>query len=306
MARKVRVEYPGAIYHVMNRGDRREEIFLTDQDRTLFLETLGETCERTGWQIVAYCLMPNHFHLVIETPRANLVTGMKWFLGTYTSRFNRRHKLFGHLFSGRYKSLIVDGSGNGYLKAVCDYVHLNPVRANLVSFESPLSDFSWSSYAQYLLGASRRPPWLQVERLFGAHGIPKDSPAGRREFERRMEARRADENPGAWKSLRRGWMMGSDEFRQELLARMHGRVGLSHYGAELQESDEEKARRIIAEEIRRLKFPKIDFPETSKSDFRKVAIARRLRTETAVSLRWIADQLQMGSVPYLAKLVKKG
>ncbi len=116
MPRKLRVEYPGAIYHVMNRGDRREPIFKDDEDRKRFLATLGECCGKTDWQVHAWCLMLNHFHLVVETPRANLVVGMKWFLGTYTARFNRRHKLFGHLFSGRYKALVVDGSGNGYLK----------------------------------------------------------------------------------------------------------------------------------------------------------------------------------------------
>ena len=104
MPRKLRVEYAGAIYHVINRGDRREPIFLEDADYELFVETLGEACEKTGWQVHAYCLMPNHFHLVMETPEANLVAGMKWFLGTYTARFNRRHKYFGHLFSGRYKA----------------------------------------------------------------------------------------------------------------------------------------------------------------------------------------------------------
>jgi len=148
MARKLRVQYEGAIYHVMNRGDRREDIFHDDDDRRLFLKTLGETCEKTAWQIHAYCLMRNHFHLVIETPRANLVAGMKWFLGTYTARFNRRHKYFGHLFSGRYKSLIVDGSGNGYLRTVCDYVHLNPARANLLKKTAP-----WRIFA----GAVTRP-----------------------------------------------------------------------------------------------------------------------------------------------------
>src|SRR2546425_13246036 len=86
-------------------------------------------------------IVANHFHLVVETPNANLVGGMKWFLGTYTSRFNRRHKLFGHLFSGRYKSLVVDASGNGYLRTVCDYVHLNPVRAKLLSLEQKLSEY---------------------------------------------------------------------------------------------------------------------------------------------------------------------
>ena len=90
----------------MNRGDRREPIFKDDEDRQRFLETLGEACAKTGWQVHAYVLVPNHFHLVVETPKPNLVAGMKWFLGTYTSRFNRRHKLSGHLFTGRYKSLI--------------------------------------------------------------------------------------------------------------------------------------------------------------------------------------------------------
>src|SRR5207249_8299660 len=94
MPRRLRVEYPGAIYHVVNRGDRREPIFRDDQDRNLFLGTMGECCGKTDWQVHAWCLMPNHFHLVVETPRANLVAGMKWFLGTYTARFNRRHKLF--------------------------------------------------------------------------------------------------------------------------------------------------------------------------------------------------------------------
>ena len=101
MPRRLRVEYEGAIYHLMNRGNLREPIFLNDEDRESFLETLGQTCAKTNWQVHAYCLMGNHFHLVVETPRANLVAGMQWLLGTYTARFNRRHKLFGHLFSGR-------------------------------------------------------------------------------------------------------------------------------------------------------------------------------------------------------------
>ena len=156
MARKLRVEYPGAIYHVMNRGDRREEIFWDDPDRERFLETLGETCVKTGWQVHALCLMGNHFHLVVETPQGNLVAGMKWLLGTYTSRFNRRHKWFGHVFSGRYKALVVDGSGNGYLQTVCDYVHLNPARAKLLKPEQPVRDSSWSSWPEYLQPPGKR------------------------------------------------------------------------------------------------------------------------------------------------------
>src|SRR5438093_1385715 len=228
MARKLRVQYPDAIYHVMNRGDRREPIFKDDADRHRWVETLGECCEKTDWQVHAYCLMSNHFHLVLETPKANLVAGMKWFLGTYTSRFNRRHKLFGHLFSGRYKSLIVDGSGTGYLRTVCDYVHLNPARAKLLDQEGRLRDYRWSSYGEYLTSPSRRPSWLRTDRVLGEMGVPKDSAAGRKEFERRMELRRRETVPEEWKRVRRGWYLGDKKFRQELLEAMDSRMGGEH------------------------------------------------------------------------------
>ena len=121
MARKLRIEYPGAIYHVMSRGDRREAIFSDDADRDTFLETLTEACAKTAWELQAWCLMNNHFHLVVETPQPNLVAGMKWLLGTYTARFNRRHGKIGHLFAGRYKALVLDGSGTTYLRTVVEY-----------------------------------------------------------------------------------------------------------------------------------------------------------------------------------------
>jgi len=179
VARKLRVQYPGALYHVMNRGDRREDIFRDDADRQRFLDTLSEACGKTGWQVLALCLMPNHFHLVVETPQPNLVAGMKWLLGTYTARFNRRHRLCGHLFSGRFKALVVDGSGHGYLKTVCDYVHLNPTRARLLAVSQPLRAYPWSSWPEYLKPPSRRWPWLGVDRLLGEYRIAKDSAAGR-------------------------------------------------------------------------------------------------------------------------------
>src|SRR6185295_1676823 len=193
MPRKPRIQYEGAIYHLMNRGDRREAIFKSDKDRALSLETLGTACQKCGWQVHAYCLMSNHFHLVVETPRPNLVTGMQWFLGTYTARFNRRHRYFGHLFSGRYKSLVVDGNNNGYLRTVCDYVHLNPVRAKLLNPEQKLGEYFWSSYVCYLEPPSTRRSCLTVDRSFGEMSIPKASNAGRREFELSMEQRLAHE-----------------------------------------------------------------------------------------------------------------
>ena len=294
MPRQLRIEYPGAIYHILNRGDRREAIFHSDSDQLLFLKTLAETCTKTGWQVHAYCLMPNHFHLVVETPTANLVTGMKWFLGTYTTRFNRRHKLFGHLFSGRYKSLLVDGSGNGYLRTVCDYVHLNPVRAKLLREAEALESFAWSSYPEYLKSPDRRVSWLRVDRLLGEMRIPKDSPAGRREFASQMEQRRRSEAAKEWKSLRRGWCLGDEQFRNELLAQALPKSTEQHSAAERREGTEEKAQRIVREELAALSWTARDLRSAPKGAKEKVKIARRLRVETTMSLKWIAEHLEMG------------
>jgi putative transposase len=295
MARKLRVEYEGAIYHVMNRGDRREPIFVDDQDRRLFLETLGQACQKTDWQVHAWCLMGNHFHLIVATPKANLVAGMKWLLGTYTGRFNRRHKMFGHLFSGRYKALIVDGSGTGYLRTVCDYVHLNPVRAKLLQREQKLRAYRWSSYGEYLKRPGQRVRWLRVNPLLGEVGIPKDSAAGRKEFEKYLEMRRWEDEPQEWKQVRRGWCLGGEAFRKELLEQMAERAGASHYGAELRESAEAKAQRIVREELQRLGWQETDLAKHRKGDRRKVKIARRLRQETTMTLKWIAERLKMGT-----------
>ena len=303
MARKLRVQYPGAIYHAMNRGDRREPIFSDDDDRQLYLATLGEACEKTDWQIHAWCLMNNHFHLVIETPRGNLVEGMQWLLGVYTNRFNHRHKEFGHLFSGRYKALLVDGSGNGYLKAVGDYVHLNPVRAGLLAPQQPLQAYPWSSYPLYLQEPARRPGWLRVDRVLGEWGIPTDSSAGRQEFAGRMEARRRAEGLGEYEPT--GWYLGSEEFRQELLEQVSHQAGPRHIGEDIRQSAEAKAHRIIREELEALRWNGDDLRRHRKSHTSKVRIAARLRQQTTMTLDWIADQLGMGSAGHVSHLLYK-
>jgi hypothetical protein len=250
--------------------------------------------------------MPNHFHLVVETPRANLVAGMKWFLGTYTSRFNRRHKLFGHLFSGRYKSLVVDGSGNGYLKTVCDYVHLNPVRARLLAAEEPLRSYRWSSYGEYLKATRRRWEWLRVDRLLGEAGIGQDSSAGRRQFEIDMEERRMQgANPGEWRGVRRGWFLGDAQFKKELLAQMHQSFGAHHGGEEREESCQGQAERLLESELKRLGWTKEDLAGRPKGDARKVQVAQRLREETTMTLAWIAERLLMGSASTVAQSLRK-
>jgi putative transposase len=147
MPRKARLEFPGAVYHLLDRGDRREAIFRDDRDREIFLATLGQACERTGWRVHAWILMTNHYHLLVETPQANLVAGMRWFQTTYTVRFNRLHRLSGRLFQGRYKAVVVDPEEPGYFVTLSDYIHLNPVRARMISLQDRLFDFPGAAIA---------------------------------------------------------------------------------------------------------------------------------------------------------------
>jgi REP-associated tyrosine transposase len=292
------------MYHVMNRGDHLEVIFRDARDPALFLDTLSEACAKTDWQVHAFCLMSNHFHLVIETPRGNLAEGMKWLLGTYTSRFNRKHKLLGHLFSGRYKALPVDGSGTGYLKSACDYVHLNPVRAGLLSPEQPLQAYGWSSYALYLEPPERRPPWLRTDRLLGEWGIPVDTAAGREQFALHMEARRKAEQAGDTIVLPRGWCLGSEQFREELLRQMSTLQASRFAGPEWRETAENKAQVILAAELERRGWTPDRLLQLRKADPQKLKIAERLRSETTVSLKWIAEHLHMGSPDYLRNCLR--
>jgi putative transposase len=294
--RQLRIQYPGAMYHVMSRGNQRKDIFLDDVDRQDFLKTLAEACQKTDWQVHAYCLMSNHYHLVLETPNANLVAGMAWLQSSYTIRLNHRHKLVGHVLSGRYKCQLVEGSGNGYLRTACDYVHLNPVRADLLKPEERLLAYPWSSFGYYLAAAQHRPQWIRVDRLLGEHGLQHDSPAARQEFERRVEARRLEPGDEAGlKALRRGWCLGSEQFKQQKLEEIESQVGEHHYGDFRLETAQAKAERIIVEELKRLGWKEADFAARRRHDPGKVQIALRLRRETTFSVRQIAERLHFGT-----------
>jgi len=288
----------------MSRGDRREPIFLSRSDRLLFLDTLAEACGKTDWCVHALCLMENHFHIVLETPKANLVYGMKWLLGTYTIRFNLRHQLTGHLFSGRYKALIIDGTSPGYFRTACEYVHLNPVRANLVRSGEPLCAYTWSSYPEYLKSPTTRWKWLRVDRLFGEMGL-EDNRIKRKAFERYMETRRrknaSDED---WHNIRRGWFYGSDETKKALLTQSIKQPGRHHYGAERRESDIAKAERFVSQELAQRGWTKSDLIKRRKGDAEKVKIARVLRRDTTMTLSWIAKKLHMGSWSYTSNLLR--
>ena len=197
----------------------------------------------------------------------------------------------------------MDGSGDGYLRTVCDYVHLNPARAQLIASEARLESFRWSSYPACLHPPRQRPHWLRVDRLLGEKGIARDSAAGRKEFSRLTERRRWAENATDYESVRRGWYLGSEDFRRELLAAAAERVGASHCGADRRETGEEKAGRIVQEELRRRGWKEEDLPGRRKGDKVKVVLAHRLRRETTMTLKWIARRLHMGSWTYVSNLL---
>jgi REP element-mobilizing transposase RayT len=159
MARPLRLEFPGALYHVTSRGNGREDIYLSDDDRQAWLDTLGAVCKRFNWVCHAYCLMGNHYHLLIETPDANLSKGMRQLNGVYTQNFNRTHDRVGHVFQGRFKGILVDK--DSYLLELARYIVLNPLRAKMVK---RVEQWRWSSY-RATCGQVTPPSWLYSDAI---------------------------------------------------------------------------------------------------------------------------------------------
>jgi len=169
MARPLRIEYAGALYHVTSRGDRHENIYLNDDDREDWLTVLSRTCERFNWVVHAYCQMSNHYHLLVETIDGNLSRGMRQLNGVYTQHFNYRHNQVGHLFQGRYKAILVQK--DSYLLELSRYVVLNPLRAGMVK---RLEHWAWSSYPA-VMGMATAPGWLDTEWLLSQFGKQRQS-----------------------------------------------------------------------------------------------------------------------------------
>jgi len=209
MSRPLRLQFPGALYHITSRGDGREPIYLGDSDRTVFLTILSHVCERYDWSCHSYCLMTNHYHLLMETHEPTLSRGMRHLNGVYTQRFNRAHARVGHVYQGRYSAVLVQKER--HLLEVLRYIVLNPVRAGVVS---RVRDWRWSSY-RAAIGLVPSPPWLLTDRLAAIFGSGAE---GRRQFTRFVQD--GVEGPSCWRNLKGQIYLGDSAFVSELQERI--------------------------------------------------------------------------------------
>ena len=206
MSRPLRIEFAGALYHLTSRGDGRDDIYLDDSDRVLFLEVLASVCERFNWACHAYCLMGNHYHILIETHEGNLSQGMRQLNGLYTQRFNRAHGRVGHVFQGRYKAILIHK--DSYLLELARYVVLNPVRAQMVR---AAKDWPWSSY-RATCGQAPKPDWLHVDWLLSTFGRRKREAVERyREFVALGKGQ-----PAPWQHLKHQIYLGDKQFVERM------------------------------------------------------------------------------------------
>ena len=316
MPRTIRIAYAGAVYHVMCRGDRHEAIFRDKVDHVCFLDTLAETCERTGFRIHAYVLMGNHYHLLLETPEPNLVAGMKWFQGTYTQRFNRRHRVGGHLFQGRYKAIPVQADDDGYFMTVSTYIHLNPARAGLLTaVKGRLADYPWSSFPRFVR-ESKLPEWLVRDRVFASHDLPDEGSGSRRRYGALLERRavevcggkESEELAEEWKAIRRGWYVGDDAFRDRLLEladrRASGRRRASYREEGLRLHDEREAIRLLEQAASRFGVKIRELWSRRQTDPVKQAVAWWVKSRSVVSDEWLSAKLEMGSRANIHRAVR--
>ncbi len=216
MGRPLRVEYAGALYHITSRGNERKRIFLADKDRKKFLGILGDYHDRYGILIHSFVLMDNHYHLILETPKGNLLKVMHGLNGGYTGYFNRKYGRSGHLFQGRYKGIVIDK--DSYLIPLSRYVHLNPVRARLV--ERP-EQYRWSSYSGYI-GRGKEYEWVEYSWILSQFGSGRLG-AKRRYKEYAEEAlRKKIENP--LKSVHSQAILGGEEFVKRIRGMLTGKA----------------------------------------------------------------------------------
>jgi REP element-mobilizing transposase RayT len=295
MARKLRLEFPGAIYHVINRGNYRADIFASDKTKGAFEDCLFQACQKSGWILHAFVLMRNHFHLGLETPEGNLVPGMQWLQGTFGCRFNRRRQERGHIFQGRYKALIV---GNGLaLGSVCDYIHLNPVRAGAVQIDE-LRSYRYSSY-WYLRNPKQRPGFMHPETALANAGRLVDTQAGWDRYQQmlahQVSSGSTDKNR-TYVSLSNGWVIGTDDFKAALISK-HKLAGLARAWGESGAAEVRAAkwRAALRQAMEVLHRTSEDATAERKSAPWKLAIAAWMKTHTQAGNGWLSQNLNLGA-----------
>ena len=303
MARPLRLESEDGVYHVLNRGNYRTDIFRAEKTKAAFLQCLEETCVKTGWRVHAWCLMSNHYHLAVSTPQANLVDGMRWLQGTFATRFNQLRRERGHLFQGRYKSLVVDPAGG--LGPLCHYIHLNPVRAKLCPVAA-LPAQRWTSIG-WLLEPKRRPAWYEPRAALAHAGGLADTPAGRRKYLAYL-AWLAEDEPARkeqrFAEMSKGWIIGTREFAKTLVQEQQELTGQGpRLAAELQEAREAVWQETLSVLLRKLKRRASDLAAAGKSADWKLALAASLKARTTVTNRWLATTLQMGNLHEVSRKV---
>ncbi|WP_126455863.1 REP-associated tyrosine transposase [Sulfuriflexus mobilis] len=221
MARPLRIEYAGALYHVTARGDGQEDIYLNAADREQFYTVLGEVCDRYNWVIHAYCLMDNHYHLLIETPDKNLSKGMRHLNGVYTQRFNHTHGRVGHVFQGRYKAILVEK--DAYLLELARYIVLNPVRARMVR---AAKEWPWSSY-RATVGQRVPQKWLHTDWILSAFAKQKKTAMTRY----KTFVSEGKHQPSPWEQLKNQIFLGDEAFVENMLCKMSPEIKLSEIPA---------------------------------------------------------------------------
>jgi REP element-mobilizing transposase RayT len=303
------MEYGGACYHVINRGNYRRDLFAGEGAAESFRVCLLEAAQRFGWRVHAFVIMRNHFHLAVETPEPNLSAGMRWLQGTWAMRFNRFRGETGRPFQGRYKALHVEPGH--CLAQVAHYIHLNPVRAKVVTAER-LREFPWSSLPWF--AARNRPKELEAATVLRESGELADTPAGWRRYVDYLgvlaeeDARRREARFGR---LSRGWAIGSADFKAELRKEMRengaaaerfellGVDSVAHRAlkAELWEDKLQTAARLLRIDLGRL-------PDLKSAD-EKVQLAALMRRTSSVSNQWLAERLGMGEPASVSQYVRR-
>lgn len=303
MPRKQRIEYPGAIYHVISRGNYRKDLFTHEETALAFEQSIFETADRCGWKLYAYVIMRNHYHLAIQTPEPNLVEGMRWLQSTFATRFNRFRNERGHVFQGRYKSLLMNEDRP--LLGLINYIHLNPVRAKLCSLDK-LKDYTLSSYPKYFK-RSVQPP-LDRETLLRLCTLPNSLGGMRKHHNLLKLAEEQDpkKREALSKQYCKGWFLGSIKAKKELAYDLAtGNPQVDWEGVDLKELNEMQWERIVQSELKRLKIDESKIAQSPKGAEWKVRIAKKLRKETTTKNPWIAERLQMGHPNYVSNLVNK-